>query len=207
MKHSTHAQSLLLKNPYPTNPEKVGNVALTYERFILATSPSPFLYCATLTEIQERTRGVYYYQEFVKPEASHFIQSDPEIKSFIFDNGYRPEQIFTCKGLLAVNLYHAYKLGYPLNINLFEIHTAIHPASKIYEVWYNELGDIAKTLVNYRYYRNLYTHTTTRLRLQRRERDLMRTFNTWRERYCRLNLREKFPPRPNDPTLMMSNFL
>ena len=189
------------------NPESVANCALTYERFILETNPSMFLYCATLTEIQERTYGEFYYQEFVKPEASYYIRSDKEVSDFIFKDGHRPEQIFTCKGVLAVNLYHAYKLGFPLDINLYDIPTAIIPASKIYEVWYNELGDIAKTLVNYRYYRNLYEHTTTRIRLSRREKDLMRTFQSWRERYCRLNLRERFPPNPLEPTLILDNFL
>lgn len=188
------------------NPESVANCALPYERFILSTNPSLFLYCATLTEIQERTFGVYYYQEFAKPESSHYLRTDPDIKEFVFGNNYRPEQIFTCKGILAVNLFHAYKLGFPLDIDLYNIPTAIIPASKIYEVWYNELGSLGKTLVNYRYYRNLYQHTTTRIRLKRREEDLLKTFGTWRERYCRLNLQDTYPPNDSDPTLQIPVF-
>ena len=205
MRTSTLIESLKSRRG-TNNPERVANIALAYEEAILATRPSFFLYCATLTEIQERTFGEYYYQEFVKPEASYYIRSDKDVKEFVFGNGYRPEQIFTCKGVLAVNLYHAYKLGFPLDINLYDIPTAILPAAKIYEVWYNELGDIAKTLVNYRYYRNLYEYTETRIRLKRREKDLMRTFNSWRDRYCRLNLQDTYTPNPLDPTLQMRGF-
>lgn len=190
-----------------TNPERVANIALVYERAILATRPSLFTYCASLTEIQERTFGEYYYQEFVKPESSYYLSLDKELKRFLLGSGYRPEQVFTCKGVLAVNLFHAFKLGYPLDIDLYDIPTAIKVASKIYEIWYNELGSIEKSLVNYRYYRNLYEYSNTKIRLKRREKDLMRTFNSWRDRYCRLNLQEQYPPSQSDPTLLMSNYV
>jgi hypothetical protein len=206
VKTSTLIESL--KSRYKvSNPERVANFALVYERKILATRPSLFMYCATLTEIQERTHGEFYYQEFVKPEASYFLLKDKKLKLDLFSKGYRPEQVFTCKGVLAVNLFHAYMLGYPLDIDLYDIPTAIVVASKIYEVWYNELGSIERALVNYRYYRNLYEYKETRIRLSRREADLMRTFNSWRDRYCRLNLKEQYPPNPLDPTLMMSSFV
>lgn len=204
---TTTLTSLLRVGERSRNKEGVAGCALPYERFILATRPSVFIYAATLTEIQERTFGNYYYQEFVKPDASYFIQSDPEIKEFVFGNNYRPEQIFTCKGVLAVNVYHAYKLGYPLDYQWYSISKAIYPASKIYQVWYNELGSVVKALVNYRYYRNLYEHTKTRIRLKRREEDLEKVFYKWKERYFRLNFQDKFPPNPSDPTLIIDSVL